>query len=82
MVQNSLDSFEPLETENASVYQRIVAAKDVDKRDKIVTLIDLVAAGIETVQDDPRLNSYEILVMKSHFPSRLVTLLSSCCTTF
>lgn len=49
MVHNALDSFELVETENTSVFERIVSAKDVDTRDKIVTLIDLVAAGIETV---------------------------------
>ena len=50
MVHNALDSFEPVETEKTSVFERIVFAKDVDTRDKIVTLIDLVAAGIETVK--------------------------------
>lgn len=34
---------------NSSVLNQILAAQDVDIRDKIVTLIDLVAAGIETV---------------------------------
>lgn len=34
---------------NSSVLNHILAADGVDKRDKIVALIDLVAGGIETV---------------------------------
>ena len=33
----------------APVLNQILTAEDVDIRDKIVTIIDLVAAGIETV---------------------------------
>ncbi len=47
-VDQALNSLEDTDS-NSSVLNQILAAQDVDIRDKIVTLIDLVAAGIETV---------------------------------
>lgn len=48
LVNRALDSPEELNSDS-SVLSHILAAEGVDTRDKIVTLIDLVAAGIETV---------------------------------
>lgn len=47
-MNRALDSPEDLNTES-SVLNHILSAEGVDTRDKIVTLIDLVSAGIETV---------------------------------
>lgn len=48
LVNQALNSSEYVGLES-SVLSHILAAEGVDTRDKIVTLIDLVAAGIETV---------------------------------
>lgn len=48
LVNRALDSPEDFNTQS-SVLSDILAAEGVDTRDKIVTLIDLVSAGIETV---------------------------------
>ena len=47
-VHQAMDSAEDFDAKT-SVFNQILAAKDVDIRDKIVTIIDLIAAGIETV---------------------------------
>ena len=48
LVTEALDSPENVDN-RSSILNEILAAKDVDVRDKIVVLIDLVQAGIETV---------------------------------
>ena len=48
LVNEALDS-DDADTQSSSILNHILAAEGVDKRDKIVALIDLVAGGIETV---------------------------------
>lgn len=49
MVHEELNNATGLERTEPSVLDDILNTADVDLRDKIVTLIDLVSGGIETV---------------------------------